>query len=131
MHLRRTQIIRLGRLLEMKYRPSEIAAEIGCHVDTVYRSFIPAGCPHTRDSHGHIWIIGTEFAQWARDMMASRDHITLGDNEAYCLRCRSAVVMQRPLTVRPTNRCLELVTGRCPDCDATVNRARARRKEEQ
>jgi len=36
MRLRRTQIIRLGRLMTMRYRPAELAAEIGCHVDTVY-----------------------------------------------------------------------------------------------
>lgn len=126
MHFRRAQIIRLGRLLEMKYRPSELADAIGCHVDTVYRTYIPAGCPHTRDGTGHIWIIGTEFAQWARDMVASRDHIKLADGEAYCLRCRRAVVMQGPLTVTPTNHYLELITGTCPDCDAPVNRARQR-----
>ena len=129
MRLRRAQIIRLGRLMTMQYRPSELADELGCHVDTVYRTFIPAGCPHTRDSRRHIWIVGTEFAQWARDMMASRDHIKLADGEAYCLRCRHAVVMQGPLTVKPTSRYLELVTGVCPTCGTAVNRARARRKE--
>ena len=110
------------------YRPSELAEVLDCHVDTVYRSFIPAGCPHTRDSHGHIWIVGTEFAQWARDMMASQKRTPLADGEAYCMKCNKPVQMTGPITVRPTSHHLELVTGTCPDCGTTVNRARAREK---
>jgi hypothetical protein len=128
--LRREQIIRLGHLLEMCYRPSELAAEIGCHTDTVYHSFIPAGCPHERDEHGHIWIVGTQFADWARHMQMQR-RTPLADGEAYCLRCRAAVQMIGPLTVTPTNRYLELVTGTCAVCGATVNRARARCKTDE
>ena len=62
----REQLARVGHLLNMYYKPSEIAEEIGCHTDTVYRSFLPAGCPHERDERGHIWIIGTAFRDWAR-----------------------------------------------------------------
>jgi hypothetical protein len=125
MRLRRNHVIRLGRLLNMRYRPAELASEIGCHPDTVYRSYIPAGCPHERDGRGHIWIVGTEFAAWARSL-ASRGRVKLAAGEAYCLRCNRAVEMTGETTVRPTNRYLELVTGRCPECGCTVNRARAR-----
>jgi len=111
----------------MRYRPSELAAEIGCHVDTVYRSFIPAGCPHERDERGYIWIVGTQFAAWAR-ATKSKGRTELADGEAYCFKCNKAVKMMDPITVRPTNRYLELVTGTCPECGTTVNRARARRR---
>jgi hypothetical protein len=131
MHLRRDQMARLGRLLEMRYRPSELASEIGCHPDTVYRSFIPSGCPQERDAQGHIWIIGTEFAKWAREAVSS-EHTTLADGEAYCLKCNKPVKMKGKITVKPTNRYLELMTGHCPECNSVVNRARARRpKQEQ
>jgi len=125
-HMSRNQVIRLARLLHMRYCPSELASEIGCHVDTVYRSFIPAECPHERDDHGRIWIIGTEFAEWARTTKTKGPR--LADGEAYCLKCNQAVKMMGPITVKPTNRNLELVTGTCPACGTTVNRARARRK---
>lgn len=119
-------IIRLGRLLHMRYRPSELAAEIGCHVDTVYRSFVPAGCPHKRDEKGHIWIIGTEFAEWARTI-AKRKHAPLGKGEVFCLKCRAPTRMTGHLTIKPTNRYLELVVGECSECGTKVHRARARR----
>jgi len=52
------QMAHLPRLLWMYYSPSELADEIGCNVDTIYKSYIPAGCPHTRDERGRIWIKG-------------------------------------------------------------------------
>ena len=36
--LKHTHIIKLGRLLDMMYKPAEIADEIGVTPDTVYRS---------------------------------------------------------------------------------------------
>lgn len=125
--MRREQVIRLGRLLHMYYRPSELANEIGCHVDTIYRSYLPAGCPHKRDERGHIWIVGTEFAQWAR-IVKKHDQIPLEKNEAYCLKCRKPVSIAGDITVTPTNRYLELVSGKCPECGRTVNRAQARNR---
>ncbi len=125
LRMRREQIIRLGRLLNMYYRPSELASEIGCHVDTIYRSYLPAGCPHKRDEHGHIWIIGTEFAEWAR-IAIKHDRIPLGKGEAYCLKCRKPVSIVGDIKITPTNRYLELVSGKCPECGKTVNRAQAR-----
>jgi hypothetical protein len=121
---RRSQIIRLGRLLCMLYRPAEIASEIGCHVDTVYRSYIPAGCPHARDGTGHIWINGRDFAEWAREL-TSKSRRPLDDGEAFCLKCNAPVEMAGNLRVSKTNRHLELITGVCPVCGTTVNRARA------
>ncbi len=121
-------ITRLGRLLYMRYRPSELAAEIGCHVDTVYRSFVPSGCPHRRDEQGHIWIIGTEFAEWAR-AIAKRKHAPLGEGEVFCLKCRARTRMTGHLIVKPTNHYLELVAGECSECGTTVHRARARHND--
>jgi hypothetical protein len=46
------QMAHLPRLLWMYYSPSDLADEIGCNVDTVYKSYIPAGCPHKRDERG-------------------------------------------------------------------------------
>lgn len=121
---RRSHLIRLGRLLDMLYRPAEIADEIGCHVDTVYRSYLPTGCPHARDETGHIWINGRSFAEWVQQL-TSRKGNSLDEGQAFCFKCNRAVRMTGDLKVSQTNRHLELVTGICPDCGTKVNRARA------
>ena len=95
------------------------------------RMYYSANTPQERDAQGHIWIIGTEFAKWAREAVSS-EHTTLADGEAYCLKCNKPVKMKGKITVKPTNRYLELMTGHCPECNSVVNRARARRpKQEQ
>lgn len=55
---------KLTRLLNMQYRPSELADELGIDITVIYKSYIPLGCPHTKDDTGHLWIVGTEFRQW-------------------------------------------------------------------
>jgi hypothetical protein len=66
---------RLSDLLEMLYRPSEIAEVLGIGKDTLYTGWIPAGAPHTRDEKGHIWIVGTALAAWLREH-DSADRVT-------------------------------------------------------
>jgi hypothetical protein len=125
----RTLVVRLGRLLYMEYRPSELAQELGVGADTVYRHYIPYGCPHRRDETGHIWIVGTEFAEWV-GAARKEGKVPLANGEAYCLKCNAPVTMNGPLTAAPVNAYLELVKGVCPVCGTTVNRARARKSEE-
>ncbi len=120
----REQLLRVGHLLNMRYRPSEIAEEIGCNTDTVYRSFIRAGCPHERDKRGFIWIIGTEFRDWAR-VTFSKQGAKMQAGQAYCVRCRQPVTIVEPIE-KPVNRYLARVTGKCSRCGATVNRAKGR-----
>jgi len=122
----RSVIVRLGRLLHMEYRPAELAEELDCSVDAVYKSYLSAGCPHRRDETGHIWIVGTEFREWMR-ATRKKDKITLADGEAYCLKCNAPVKMSGELAVQPVNLYLELVRGECPVCRTQVNRARARK----
>ena len=66
------QALKLAGLLPMEYRPTELARQIGCHRSTIYECYVPNGAPHRRDEHGHLWIVGTEFAVWA------------GANPVYC-----------------------------------------------
>jgi len=49
---------RLKRLLDMMYKPSELAEEVGFSLQQVYRVYVPGGCPVERDSRNHIWING-------------------------------------------------------------------------
>lgn len=126
--MRREIIIRLSRLLNMRYKPSELAQEIGVNVDTVYRTYMHAGCPFERDKRNQIWIIGTEFAEWARAITAQskrKPGQTLPEGQAWCLRCRGAVDILNP-KVKSINRYLDLVQGTCAACGAKVNRARGK-----
>jgi hypothetical protein len=112
----------------MRYMVSELADEIGVSEDTIYKTLIPAGCPHERDEKGHIWIIGTDFAVWARaDSSTGRTGIgttersKLPEGHARCFRC--GVV--RPMNVSEVTAVspyVEVVKGTCVECGAKVNR---------
>ena len=126
--LKREQIIRLGRLIHMEYRPSEIADLLGVHVDTVRRSYLQAGCPHRRDEHGHIWIIGTAFRSWAEEVIAERKRKTsqpMAEDEAWCMKCNKRIKITNP-NIKPVNHYLELVQTVCEACGSIVNRGRAK-----
>jgi hypothetical protein len=120
----REQLIRVGHLLYMRYKPSELAEEIGCNTDSIYRSYIPAGCPHERDDRGFIWIVGTEFRDWAR-VTFGKQGAKMQAGQAYCFKCRQSVTIVEPVG-KPVNRYLALDTGKCSKCGGTVNRAKGR-----
>ena len=125
-HLKHQHIIKLGRLLDMLYKPSEIAEEIGVTIDTVYRSYLPAGLPHTRDPKGHVWIHGPAFVAWARQTISARKKSAgLPEGHAWCMRCSDSVELIDP-KVKTVNRYLELLQSTCPQCGTKINRARKR-----
>jgi hypothetical protein len=125
--LKHTHIVKLGRLLDMLYRPAEIAEEIGVNVDTIYRSYLPAGLPYTRDGRGNIWIHGPAFVAWAKQTITKKKtkRVGLPDGQAWCLKCKGPVPLINP-TNKPINRYLELQQAACPICGTIINRARAR-----
>lgn len=126
--LKHQHIVKLGRLMNMMYKPSEIAEEIGVTNDTVYRSYLPAGLPHTRDAQGRIWIHGLAFVAWARETISKRKKKRHGlpDGSAWCLKCGRAVEMLNP-KLKEVNRYLQLLQATCPNCGKTIHRAQARR----
>lgn len=125
--LRHRHIVKLGRLLNMLYKPSEIAEEIGVTTDTVYRSYLPAGLPHTRDSEGNIWIHGPAFISWARETISQKKSRRAGlpNDHAWCMKCNTPVPLINP-KIKTANRYLELLQSKCPHCGKNINRARAR-----
>lgn len=90
--LKHTQIIRLSRILDMMYKPKEIASEIGITADTIYRSYLPAGLPHLQDRRG-IWIYGPAFVAWAKETVSKNRHkrAPLPDGYAWCMKCNQSV----------------------------------------
>lgn len=121
--LKHAHIIRLMRLLNMMYKPAEIAEEIGVSVDTIYRSYIPAGLPIVRDTQGNYWIHGPAFVAWARATVTQKraKRQPLPEGSAWCVKCNRAVEITAP-RLRTVNRYLQLLQGTCPHCGRTVNR---------
>ncbi len=127
--LKHKQIVHLGRLLDMMYKPTELAEEIDVTPDTIYRSYIPAGLPVDRDMHGRLWIHGLAFVDWARKTIALKKSKRKGlpEGQAWCLKCKGPVPLANPV-IRPVNHSLELMQSACPICGTTINRARARQR---
>lgn len=121
--LNRSQYGRLRRLLNMLYKPSELAEETGISVDSLYRSFIPAGAPVKVDSSGRIWINGKAFEKWVHDYLTikRKNKQPMKDNEAYCTRC-NAIVEASGVKIAPYKQGIRMLSGRCSVCNAKVNR---------
>ena len=85
-------IVRAPGLLPMLYKPSELEQELDIPAFTV-RGWLSKGLPHQRDSRGHIWIDGRQFAEWVQVTSQARPRANLREDEAYCLRCRRLVKM--------------------------------------
>lgn len=132
----RSQVQRAKRLLHMRYRPAELAGELGCSVHLIYRRYIPAGCPCEHDGGGHLWIVGDVFRDWM--LLRQREAVAdgrakIGKGQAYCVVCEKGVDVKGPLTARPVSAHLELVQGQCTECGAIVCRGqrRVRRDDSQ
>ena len=127
-HMQGATVSRLPRLLNILYKPSELAEELGIPVEWIYRAYIPAGAPHKLDAAGRIWIPGRVFADWARTYLASdsrgKPPEPMPDNYAYCLHCRMPVPIQNSRS-QPHHYQVVQITGRCPQCGARVNRFRS------
>jgi hypothetical protein len=108
---------RLVKLLDMLYKPSELAEEIGFTVRQVYRVYIPAGCPHERDHRGHLWINGKLFREWFEEVYKKRK---LARYEAFCLSCKKAVKIVGPIE-KQEGRLIYWLSD-CPNCGRRLAR---------
>lgn len=122
----RGNAMKLKRLMHMKYKPSELAAEMGISVDTLYRSYLPAGAPCEKDAQGNTWIIGDYFAKWVMDFSKTNRRkppkMKMQSGEAYCVGCRKVVLLVKPKVEKPNARGVANFTGRCPECNRKVVR---------
>lgn len=112
-------------LLDMLYSVSELAEELDVSHDVVYKQFIPAGLPHTKDGAGRIWIHGPAAATWILDQKRKVKQ-TLSQDEFLCMHCRQAVSPDpATLTKTQTGRYI-FVKATCPVCGTTVCKGAAR-----
>ena len=108
--LSRAMMRRSMRLMDLEYKPSEIADELQVTKVQVLR-LITAGAPARKDVKGRFWIHGTTFVEWLENAAPKKpkDKTTFADNECYCLQCKQVVVFTE------TNRRRMIVFGLCPD----------------
>lgn len=108
---------RLKRLLDMRYKPSELAEELGISLDQVYRVYLPLGCPHERDINRHISLNGKEFQAW---YLEAYQKVKLQEDQTFCKTCKKAVQIFRPNYQVKGN--LSYVLSTCPVCGRKLTR---------
>jgi hypothetical protein len=113
-------IVRASGLLPMYYTAGELSAELEVPRKTIIL-WVKNGLPHMRDKQNHVWVVGSECAVWIEAMRkANLKKIPLGDEEAFCFRCRKPVEIQdRHIQ---TIRGRYLLSGKCPECGCRVNK---------
>lgn len=86
--LSRAFMRRTIRLLDMEYKPSEIAEELGGSKEQILR-LIEAGAPARKDAKGHYWVHGLTFVQFLEDAAPKKpgDKTAFALNECYCVAC--------------------------------------------
>ena len=117
--LSREARLRARGLLDMLYKPSELADELQIDQRVIYRKLIPEGLTYIKDDAGNLWIHGPEVAAWARSL-DKKPGPTLAADEAYCLRCRKAVKLVNPK--RNTKHALTILQSQCPECGTRINK---------
>lgn len=112
---------KLPGLLYMEYKPSELAEELGISTATIYNRYIQEGLPHRKDQSGNIWIVGTDFTEWARARLKKKTHaVKLAANEGYCGRCKQPRAFVTMTLKRELSAGRGSFTGPCSVCGATM-----------
>jgi hypothetical protein len=120
--LSRAAQLRAQGLLDMLYKPSELAAELGLATAQIYRRLIPSGLPHLRDKAKHIWIHGSAVTPWLKQCRPSRR--PLAPDEGYCVKCRRPVLLVNPR--RENVGTSILLKANCPTCGQPIFRGAKR-----
>jgi hypothetical protein len=118
-----SQRMRLAKLLDMFYKPSELAEEVGFTRRQVYRVYIPAGCPHKRDEKRYIWINGKIFREWYEE---NYPRVCLAKDEAFCLTCKKPAKIINPKRIQKGR--LHYWISYCPECGRKLTRIITRDK---
>ncbi len=113
-------IVKSSGLLPMQYRAREIEEELGISSLTI-KGWIKRGLPVSRDSRGHLWVNGQVLSAWIKSRKSKRSKPAMKPGEAFCLRCRKAVLMADP-EVRVVRGKQAIMSGRCSGCGGKINR---------
>jgi len=108
---------RLKGLLDMFYKPSELAQELGINQDKIYMVYIPLGCPHHRDGRRYIQINGKEFMEW---YLKKYQKAKVKEDETFCKSCRKPVKIIGGFITKRNN--LTYMLSSCPICGRKLSK---------
>jgi len=108
---------RMKRQLDMEYKPSELAQELGINLDQIYRVYIPLGCPHKRDSKRYIQINGKEFQGW---YLENYQKAKVKEDETFCKTCRKPVKIVSGVLRKRGG--LSYMLSYCPNCGRKLSK---------
>lgn len=106
-------------LLPTLYRSTEICQKLYITSGDLH-NWMRNGLPYQQDACGHLWFEGQALAAWVERVHQSWPRHTLQPGEAYCLRCRCAVLLTNPTERREGQHSLHI--GTCPHCGCTLHR---------
>lgn len=109
------QRMRLKKLLDMQYRPSELAAIVGFSQRQIYRVYIQLGAPYEKDKTGHLWINGRQFAHWYAENFPKT---VIDKNQAFCLSCKRAIDIEK--STKKQKGKISYLLCKCPNCGRKI-----------
>lgn len=111
------QRYRVKSLLDMMYTASELAEEIGVHVNQIYEAYIPLGCPHEGEKRKGIMINGREFLAWYQ---ALYEKVKIASDETFCRTCKKAVKIDQPEYNQTPQ--ITYILSICPHCSRRLTK---------
>jgi hypothetical protein len=108
---------RLKSLLDMMYKPSELAQELGINIDQVYSVYLPLGCPNKRDGKRYIEINGREFKDW---YIKNYQKAKVETDETFCKTCKKPVKIVNGSIVKKDK--LIYILSSCPNCGRRLSK---------
>ena len=113
------------RLLDMKYKLSELANELDVSEKYVRKSLVyTRGMPCHYDNTGHIWFYGNEVKQWlanAYEAKYKKSVTPLKENEFYCVNCHTQQEIDN-YTIETNSRGTPYKKAYCPVCGTRMNK---------
>ena len=110
-------VLRAARLMDMLYKPSEIAEELKIKKRAIYDVLIPLGLPHRRDEKGRIWLHGPAVREWLETATRGPKY-KLATDEMFCLRCFAPRAFDKASLTKSGKFVMAQAT--CPECGAQM-----------
>lgn len=112
-------------LLNMEYKPSELAKELGVTAEYVRKVLIHVlGAPHTYSEKNRLWINGKRFRSWIvqydKQFKQKKKARVVGENQFYCVKCRKLVEQDSYVLVNDGRNSMK--KAYCPNCGTRINK---------
>jgi len=108
---------KLKGLLDMDYKPGELAEELGIRKNLVYSVYVKLGCPLDRDQWNHIAINGKSFRGW---YLENYRKARVEENESFCKSCQRAVKIEDGVELKKGS--LTYIVSHCPKCGRVLSK---------